>query len=499
MEGSEMRRVLGLLALLGAGCVTAPIRVAPGIPPRPEQIGFPPMRFSVPDASALRVTLENGVPVYVAPDKMLPLVNVQVLFRGGRYLEPVGKEGLAELTSRVWRTGGAGNLDPQAMDEELDFLAAQLSTSVGDVSGAVTLNLLAKDVDRGIELLMDVLRSPRFDEARLAKAKEDLVADMRRRNDDSEAIEDREWDRLIYGDDYWINRLATKDSVDRITRADVVAFHSLLANPANFVVAVAGDFDRAAMVAKLDATLGRWQPTGPGVPPVPQPKASAKPGVYVVDKPDVNQGRVSIGHVGAMRPLRDEFALEVANDILGGGGFSAWMTQRVRSDEGLAYSAYSDFGIGDSYPGTFRAYFQSKSSTCALAAQLTIGLVGRIGTGPATDKELSTSKSSFIERFPRIFESKLRTVTRFARDELVGLPHEYWSTYRQNVGAVTKSDVMDAARAHIHPGRLIILVVGNVAEILKGDPGHPDAKLEKFGPLVRVPLRDPLTLRPLAD
>jgi zinc protease len=494
-----MRHLLGLLALLGAGCVTAPTRVAPGTPPRPEELAFPPMRFSVPDASAIRVALANGVPVYIAPDTMLPLVNVQVLFRGGRYLEPVGKEGLAELTAMVWRTGGAGSLDAQAMDEELDFLAAQLSTSVGGVSGAVTLNLLAKDVDRGLDLLMDVLRRPRFDQARLAKAKENMVADMKRRNDDSEAIEDREWDRLIYGDDYWINRLATKDSVDGITRADVVEFHKLLANPANFVVAVAGDFDRAAMVAKLDATLGRWQPTGPGVPAVPQPKASAKPGVYLVDKPDVNQGRVSIGHVGAMRPLRDEFALEVANDILGGGGFSAWMTQRVRSDEGLAYSAYSDFGIGDSYPGTFRAYFQSKSSTCARAAQLTIGLIGRIWTAQATDKELSTSKNSFVERFPRIFESKLRTVSRFARDELVGLPHEYWSTYRQNVGAVTKSDVMDAARAHIHPDRLIILVVGNVDEILKGDPGHPNAKLEKCGPLVRLPLRDPLTLRPLAE
>jgi zinc protease len=495
-----MRRLLGLLALLGAaGCVTAPSRVGPPIPPRPEQLAFPPMTFNVPDASAMRVMLANGVPVYIAEDKILPLVNVQVLFRGGQYLEPVGKEGLAELTGTVWGTGGAGSLDAQAMDEELDFLAARLSTSVGAVSGAVNLNLLAKDVDRGLELLMDVLRSPRFDEARLAKAKEDMVADMRRRNDDSEAIEDREWDRLIYGDDYWINRLATKASVDGISRDDVVAFQRLLANPANFVVAVAGDFDRATMVAKLDATLGRWQATGPPVPAVPQPKTSAKPGVYLVNKPDVNQGRVSIGHIGAMRPLPDEFALEVANDILGGGGFSAWMTQRVRSDEGLAYSAYSDFGIGDTYPGTFRAYFQSKSSTCALAAQLTIDLIARIGTAQATDRELATSKNSFVERFPRIFESQLRTVSRFARDELVGLPHDYWSTYRQNVGAVTKSAVVNAARAHLHPDRLIVLAVGNVDEILKGHPDHPDAKFEGFGPLVRVPLRDPLTLRPLAE
>jgi predicted Zn-dependent peptidase len=221
--------------------------------------------------------------------------------------------------------------------------------------------------------------------------------------------------------------------------------------------------------------------------------------VYLVNKPDVNQGRVSIGHLGAMRPIPDEFALEVANDILGGGGFSAWMTQRVRSDEGLAYSAYSSFGIGDLLPGTFRAYFQSKSSTCAWAAKLTIDLVAKIRTTEVSDEELAASKSSFIESFPRIFENTLRTVSRFAQDELVGRPHEYWTTYRQKVGAVTRGAVAEAARAHIMPDRLIILVVGNAAEILKGHPDHPEADFRKFGPIVRVPLRDPLTLAPVGE
>ncbi len=195
------------------------------------------------------------------------------------------------------------------------------------------------------------------------------------------------------------------------------------------------------------------------MPAVPQPGASAKPGVYMVNKPDVNQGRVSIGHLGVKRPLPDEFALAVANDILGGGGFTAWMMSRVRSDEGLAYSAYSNYSIGDLYPGDFRAYFQSKSSTCAQAAKLTIDLMNKMRAGEVTEKELVTSKNSFTETLPRVFESKLRTVTRFAQDELVGRPHEYWTTYRQRVGAVTVPEVGKARQgphqdrpAH-HPGR----------------------------------------------
>ena len=492
-------RLLTAAIVLASAAVAAAADVAATIPARPEQLKYPALAFKVPDAAAMRVTLANGVPAYVAADRMLPLVTVQVFFRGGKYLEPVGKEGVAELMGTVWRTGGAGTLDAKALDEELDFLAASLTTSVGGVSGSVSLNLLSKDLDRGLGLMMEVLRAPRFDEARLAKAKEDVLSEMKRRNDETEAIEAREWDRLVYGDGYWINRLATKASVDGITRADLVAFHQLLANPANFVVAVAGDFDRAAMIAKLNATLGAWKPTGKGVPAVPQPTDSAKPGVYMVNKPDVNQGRVSIGTLGVKRPLPDEFALEVANDILGGGGFTAWMMSRVRSDEGLAYSAYSQYSIGDLYPGVFRAFFQSKSSTCAQAAKLTVDLMNKMRAGEVTDKELVTSKNSFTETLPRLFESKLRTATRFAQDELVGRPHAYWTTYREKVGAVTVPEVGEAARAHMRTDRLIILVVGNVDAILKGSPDHQEASFAALGPIVRLPLRDPLTLQPLPN
>lgn len=491
-----MRRQHLVLAL----CVLAVAAVAAAqIPDRPEKLTYPGLSWSVPDPTPLRAVLANGVPVYIAEDRMLPLVSIQVLFRGGRYLEPEGKEGLAALTGTVWRTGGAGDLDASQLDERLDFLAAQLSTNVLDTSGMVSLNLLSKDLDAGLALLMKVLQAPRFEQARLDKAKEDLISDMKRRNDDTADIESREWNRLVYGDGYWLNRLATKASVDGITRADLAAFHKRLANPANFVVAVAGDFSRKAMLGKLDATLGAWKPTGAKAPPVPQPTESAKPGVYAVDKKDVNQGRVSIGHLGVRRPIPDEEALDVANDILGGGGFTAWMMKRVRSDEGLAYSAYSRFGVGDLLPGTFRAFFQSKSATCARAAALTIELLGKLRAGEATAKDIDTSKKSFIETLPRTFETRFRTVQRFANDELVGMSHEYWTGYRSRVASVGAAAVRQAAEKYMHPDRLIVLVVGNLDEIFKGSPDHPDASFEKLGPITRLPLRDPMTLQPLAE
>lgn len=487
IKKSQFFLVLLLAATVGAG----------EIPARPEMLSFPPLAFAVPRAESFKVSLPGNVPAYVAEDKLLPLVTVQISFRGGRYLEEKGKEGTAELLGTVWRTGGAGTLSPQELDETLDFLAAQLTTSVSGTSSSVTLNLLAKDLDRGLQLLFDVLLKPRFDEARLAKAKEDLIAELKRRNDDAADIESREWQRLIYGDDYWLSRLPTKASVDAISREDLVALHRRIVNPANCVVAVAGDVDKQAVVRKLKAYFEQWKVKPQPVPPVPQPTHKPKPGVYLVHKADVNQGRVSIGHLGAKRPLPEEFAITVANDILGGGGFTAWMMSRIRSDEGLAYGAYSSFGILDAYPGTFRAGFQSKSSTCARAAFLTLELVEKLRRGEITEAELTTSKNSFIETFPRNFETKLRTVQLYAMDDLNGRPHSYWVNYRDNIRKVDAQAAQKAAQKLIRPEEFVILVVGNVDEILKGHPDYPEIQLAKLGPMTRLPLRDPLTLEPL--
>lgn len=491
------RTTLRAATLIAALLVTAAV-TAGGIPPRPEKLTFPPLTFNVPDPGAMRFTLGNGIPVYAKSDRLLPLITVQVLFRGGAYMVPKGKEGLDAIAGKAWRTGGAGDRTAQQLDEDLDFLAANLSTSIGNTTGSVRLNILAKDLDQGLKILMDVLTRPRFQADRFTKAKDDLIQEMKKRNDDSAAIERREWSRLVWGDDFWINRLATKASVDSITADDARAFVASLIKAGNIVVAVSGDYDRAAMKTALDATLGTLPKGDSPLPPVPRAAQPAAPGVYVVDKPDVNQGRVSAGELGVSLGDPDEFALRVGNDILGGGGFTSWITKRVRSDEGLAYSAGSYLSFPAQYPGFFRAFFQSKSRTCPGALAITMKLIGKLRTDKVSADELKTAKSSFIETFPRRFESAERTAVLFAKDELMGIPHDYWKSYREKVAAVDPGAILRAARKHLHPEKMFILVVGNLNEIMKGHPDYP-AKLTDFGEIHKVPLRDPLTLEPLSD
>jgi zinc protease len=263
----------------------------------------------------------------------------------------------------------------------------------------------------------------------------------------------------------------------------------------NFTLAVSGDFRTAEMKAKLEQAMSQW-PSGGKTPAPPKLDLAPVPGVYMVHKEDVNQARVSIGHLGIMRGNPDEFALDMMNDILGGSGFTSRITARVRSDEGLAYSAGSDFSAGVYYEGQFVASFQSKSATAAQATQIILDEIHRIRTEKVTAEELETVKNNAIEVFPRYFASAAAIAGTFANDEYTGRDPGFWEVYRDRLRAVTVDDVLRVAQTYLHPDRLVILAVGNVDEILKGDPDQPQFSFEKIsrGKIIRIPLPDPRTM-----
>lgn len=471
------------------------------IPDRPEKLTFPPLVYEPPDPAQFRVELKSGPVAYVVPDRELPLVNLVVLVRTGSYLEPAGKEGLASLTGYLLARGGIQSKSAEELEERLDFLAARLNSSIGDSQGSVSLNLMSKDLDEGLALLREVLTSPRFQDDRLALRKQQMLQEMKQRNDDSADIEGRERSFLAFGENFFANHLPTAASVESITRADLEAFHRRWFAPANFTVAVSGDFDRDEMLRKLEALFADWPFKVETPPPVPTDTAFAAPGVYLVDK-DVNQGRVDVMLPGVLRDNPDYVAIMVMNDILGGGGFTSRIMNRVRSDEGLAYSAGCAFPGGTYYPLTFTAYFQSKSRTVAYATSIVFEEMKRIAREPVSDQELQTSKRGFIDRFPRTFATKTQVAGTFAQDEFTGryAKHpDFWKTLRSRLAAVTKDDVERVAKKYLTPDKSVILVVGQEAEILKGQPDHP-VTLKSLGGdrFTELPLRDPLTLRPVA-
>ncbi|MBI1176628.1 hypothetical protein GC207_04230 [bacterium] len=480
-------------------CLTAST-FAEDIPNRPEKLTFEPLKFEPPLAADYRHVLNGGVVAYLVPDRTLPLVDIDVMFRVGEHLDPKGKEGLASLTGYLMARGGTKSKTAEELDERMDFLAAQLGTGIQGFQGNAHLNLLSKDLDEGLSILREVLAEPRFQEDKIALRKEQIIAEMKQRNDDSADIEQRERRFLAFGEHFWSNRLETKSSVDSISRDDLIAFHHKWIQPKNFIIAVAGDFDVDDMTARLNKLIADWPYSGETAPEPPANPEMAKPGIYLVDK-DVNQGRVTLMLPGIQRDNPDYFACLVMNDILGGGGFTSRLMNRIRSDEGLAYSAGSAFQAGVYAPGPFIAVFQSKSRTVPYATSIIEQELKRMADQPVSDEELNTSKRSFIDTFPQNFASKSAVAGLFGNDELTGRfakDPDYWKEFRGKIDAISEDDVQKVAKKYLKPNDAVILVVGQKKEILEGHPDH-SVKLTDLskGPLVEVPLRDPLTLKPI--
>lgn len=481
---------LGLPALLLAATVSAQ-----SIPPHPETLTFAPLTYAPPSARDHRVVLNNGMVAYLVEDAALPLVNIQVLVRGGGWLEPAGKEGLAGLAGSQMRAGGTKSLTAEQFDERADFLAAQIGSSMGDTSARASLNCLADNLDDSLRIFTEMLHFPRFQEDRLKLAKDQILQGMKKRNDESSDIEGRELSVLVYGEDHLTNRFSTEASINSITRDDLVAFHDMYYYPANMILAVSGAFTKAEMVKKLEDAFAAWPSPKRVVGAIPPGIKPAAPGLYRINK-DVNQGRVSVVLPSVMRTSPDIYALEVMNEILGGSGFTSRITKTVRSNEGLAYSAGSGIGFGTYYPGRFRAAYQSKSSTVAYALQLVYEEIQKMRDTLVTPEELDTIKNNLIQTFPSNFESKAQQAGTFAADEYSKRDPLFWSTYRDKIQAVTAADVQRVAKQYLVPEKFITLVVGNQAEIAKGDAKH-DITLEKLakGKITDLPLRDPMTMK----
>jgi zinc protease len=488
------------LAATAAALVLPAAAGAAEIPPRPERLSYGPLVFDVPRAEALRHELPGGVAVYVAPDRSLPLVNVVLHVRTGAFREPADKPGLAAFTASLMRVGGTASLTPQAFDERADFLAANVSAVSGDTGSRASLNVMTSALDQGLDLLFDMARNPRFDAARLAVEKGKALEGMKQRNDDAGDIQSREWAWLLYGRDHFTTRLATATQLEAISRDNLVDFHRRTWGGENLVVAVSGDVEPRAILEQLARRLAGWQAAEPAPWPPASPAFTPAPGLYHAEK-DIPQGKVRIGH----RSLQvddwshaDLYAITLMNDILGGGGFTSRLTKRVRSDEGLAYGAGSGFGFGVFWPTVFQAGYASKNPTVAYALEIVLEEIDRIRREPVTEAELRVAKGSFIDSFPRSFESAAQIAGTFAQDELIGRPHDYWYAYRERLQAVTAADVARVAQRYLRPEELVMLVVGKWEEIAPGD-AEGRATMEQFagGRVERLPLRDPLTLEPI--
>ncbi|OGD18930.1 MAG: hypothetical protein A2W03_13825 [Candidatus Aminicenantes bacterium RBG_16_63_16] len=491
-----MRRNFALVVVLGCLGLTAGFAQVE----KPSDLKYPALKYEPPDPKACRTSFANGLRGYVQEDHSLPVVNLSATINYGHPYDSKDKVGLGQLLGATLIKGGTKSKPGNVIEERIDFLGGSLNftvsertftpSTVNDRTSTLSLFVLSKDLDEGLGLFFDVLMNPEFREDPFKLARARLIEGLRQANDQPSTVLTREYERLLYGDGP-LTWEPTRKSYDGLTAADLKAVHARFFYPKNIILAAAGDFSKADLVKKVNKIIGPWENGKAVIPAFAKTFPEVEPGVYFIQK-KINQGYISLGHLGIEDTNPDYYAVQVMNFILGGGSFTSRITTKVRSDEGLAYNTGSRFSYRWGFPGTLSGYVQTKSATVGYAISLILKEFERIRQEPVSDGELATAVDYYLESFSDSFSSPMTTMGNFAALDMQGKPMDYYKTYRDKIRLVTKDRVLEVAKKYLHPEKAAILIVGDWEPCNKGGDQFP-GPLDKLGQVHRISLRDPMT------
>jgi zinc protease len=421
----------------------------------PDRISYKSLSFEPPRVE--RVLLENGLRLYILPDRELPLVRIKAVVRTGAMYDPSGQEGLAELTAATMRTGGAADISGDAVDEALESMAANFNVSIHRDSGIFSFSVLKKDLDRGFELFSRVLIQPSFEENKLLLGKDLKIEELRRIFDDPQKLAFREFGRLMH-EGSPRGRLPSGDSIRSILRDDLLRCHRLFFHPKNIMISITGDIGSEEAKILVDRYLGSWtSPEGePETPPLPRPEEG---NIFFLTK-DVPQSILIFGWPAPAKRNARFYPFEVLDFIVGSGGFRSRIFQQIRTNLGLAYSTGSFYNAKSDY-GLFGAYVLTKSVSTVKAATRIRKILREMGEKAVPSVELERAKKSILNSFIFSFTSAEMISLQRMMIEFDGLPDDFLTAYRSKIGNVKAEDILDTAIQYLAQSKAIILIIGS--------------------------------------
>jgi zinc protease len=467
---------LGLLSVLTAIGITLlqPQPSAAATPRHYTDLEFPPLPdIELPDST--RIELDNGMVVYLVEDHELPLISGSATIQIGSRFEPADQIGLAALTGELIRTGGTRKYNADEIDATLEQIAASVETSINLTVGTASFSALSEDTDTVFELFAEILQHPVFDADKLELAKNQFRGGIARRNDDPNEIADRELNTLIYGASSPYARTVEYATLDPIERRDLLDFYTDYVAPDRIILGLVGDFETEAMQQKVIEQFGRWSARSSHTPKLPEIAPATVSGIYIVDRPDLSQSYVTMGHIGGLRSSADYAQLGVMNNVL--NGFGGRLFDEVRSRQGLAYTVYAAWSANYDYPGLFIAGGQTRAESTANFIQSVRSEIERIRNEAITPEELQAAKDKTLNSFIFNFADPAQTLSRFILYEYYGYPSDFIFQYQRGVEETTIADVQRVAQTYLAPEDLSILIVGNAEQIKPSldalDPDHP--------------------------
>jgi len=323
------------------------------------------------------------------------------------------------------------------------------------------MSVLKQDLDTGLNILSDILMDPAFPEEKIRLAKIEERSAVARRNDSAGGIARREFKKLIYGKDSPYARHTEYATIDSISREDLVNFHKKYFHPNNMWLAVWGDFETKEMIDHLEKIFQNWKPKELQFSEVPLVNYEYRQTLNFIQKNDVNQSNIFIGHIGGVMSDEDYFALTLMNRILG-SGFTSRLFREVRSRQGLAYSVFGAYTAYYDHPGILYLGCQTKSETTVKAINSMMNEVKKITLSEVTDEELKIARESYLNSFVFNFDSTSEIVNRLMTYAYFGYPLDFLQKSKDRIEQVTKADILKVAKKHLRPNQMQILVVGQL-------------------------------------
>ena len=427
----------------------------------PARVPTPPLR-PIASITPTRITLRNGVVVFLLEDHTLPIVRGMAYAKSTPAWITRDKIGLGPIMGEAMRSGGTAKHPGDRLDDRLAAIGASIETSYdGRELANASFHCLTENTAEVLGLWVEIMREPVFPADKIELARVGLRRDIAGRNDEVFDVLFRVTRQAIYGkDNIWAwSREPEYATVDAVTRDDCVALHRKVFDPARLVLAVYGDFRTAELTNMLNARAGDWKGAGEPLPPLPPVPANGTPRLVFAPKEDVTQSAVLLGHIGFRADDPDYPAMSVYETALG-GGFQSRLVNRVRTERGLAYATGAVAGDGYVRPGIFIAYSLTKSESTMTALDLVRAEVRRSVTEPFTGEEIRTARNTVENAFVFNFEQPSDILFRAAYYEATGYPQDFLQRYQRALEGVTGETVSQAARRKVHPDRLVTVVVG---------------------------------------
>jgi zinc protease len=422
-----------------------------------------PTYGETPKLSAPKVwtkSLNNGLNIYGTKNSEVPLVQLTMSIDGGMLFDDINKVGVANLTAELMNKGTA-HKTPKQLEEAINKLGASINIYATQNAIKISASTLARNYQATIDLVTEMLLSPRWDKSEFNLNKQDIISQIKQQQTNPGQLANNQMNKLIYGEQHILsnNLLGSLRSVDKITLADLRNFYKNNLSPSLANIHIVGDVDEQVVINSFAKLEDKWLLTSATLPTVAAPKIPEQAKVYFYDVPNAKQSQLRIGYPTINAKHKDYYSAQVMNYILGGGSFASKLTQELREGKGYTYGVRSSFS-GDNVSGEFLISSGVRSNVTLEAISLIKTLVEQYKID-FNEKDLATTQSYYLKSNARKFETFNAKLAILQDMSKYNLPANYVLERAKLVEGLTLDSIKALAGEYLHPENMIYLVVGD--------------------------------------